>query len=73
MCRALKCKGIPRGKFMIQDLKNIDGIRIMEGNKNVLERSMESRVKKRQLRRKKDESNKEEVYGAGICKKNFKI
>lgn len=64
-CHVLKCMGITPGKFMIQGLKLIDKIRILEANKSVLERSKESRVKKRQLKRKKDENNKEEVYRAG--------
>ena len=37
----------------------------MEANKSVLGRSKYNRVKKRQLKRKRDESNEEEVYSAG--------
>lgn len=64
-CHVLKCMGITPGKFMIQGLQMIDNLRILEANKSVLERSKASRVKKRQLKRKKDESNEEEVYSAG--------
>lgn len=55
--------GILPIKFMIQELKIADRMRILELNKHVLERNKESSVKKRQLIRKIDESN--EVYSAG--------
>lgn len=51
------CMGIVAGKFLIQGLQLIDKISIQDANTTVPERGKNKTVKKRQLKKKEDESD----------------